>query len=173
MAYTVMMVFGTRPEAIKMAPLARVLRTWPEVDLHICSTGQHREMLEQVLTAFGLRVDQDLKVMTQNQTLNGLARDLLDKLDRAYEQTRPGIVLVHGDTTTGQARPGGLPWPRRTPATARMRRTCSDSSCWGVTVVRRTLKLVIDDSLAVFVARSQKKPASRAGSVHVRASPPS
>ncbi|PVZ42342.1 non-hydrolyzing UDP-N-acetylglucosamine 2-epimerase [Pseudomonas sp. CC120222-01a] len=100
MAYSVMMVFGTRPEAIKMAPLARVLRSWPEVDLHICSTGQHREMLEQVLTAFGLSVDQDLKVMTQNQTLNGLARDLLDKLDQAYEQVKPDIVLVHGDTTT-------------------------------------------------------------------------
>lgn len=100
MAYCVMMVFGTRPEAIKMAPLARVLRTWPEVNLHICSTGQHREMLEQVLTAFGLSVDQDLKVMTQNQTLNGLSRDLLDKLDQAYDQVRPDIVLVHGDTTT-------------------------------------------------------------------------
>jgi UDP-N-acetylglucosamine 2-epimerase (non-hydrolysing) len=95
-----MMVFGTRPEAIKMAPLARVLRTWPQVNLHICSTGQHREMLEQVLTAFGLSVDQDLKVMTQNQTLNGLSRDLLDKLDQAYDQVRPDIVLVHGDTTT-------------------------------------------------------------------------
>ncbi|WP_223255105.1 UDP-N-acetylglucosamine 2-epimerase, partial [Pseudomonas putida] len=89
MANTVMMVFGTRPEAIKMAPLARVLREWPDIDLHICSTGQHREMLEQVLTAFGLSVDQDLKVMTQNQTLNGLARDLLDSIDKAYERVRP------------------------------------------------------------------------------------
>lgn len=100
MPKTVMMVFGTRPEAIKMAPLARELRECPELDLHICSTGQHREMLEQVLTAFGLTVDQDLKVMTQNQTLNGLARDLLDKIDKAYEQVKPDIVLVHGDTTT-------------------------------------------------------------------------
>ncbi|MFJ4345144.1 non-hydrolyzing UDP-N-acetylglucosamine 2-epimerase [Pseudomonas sp. NPDC089401] len=100
MAHTVMMVFGTRPEAIKMAPLARVLREWPAIDLHICSTGQHREMLEQVLTAFGLSVDQDLKVMTENQTLNGLARELLDKLDQACDQVRPDIVLVHGDTTT-------------------------------------------------------------------------
>ncbi|MFB4392142.1 MULTISPECIES: non-hydrolyzing UDP-N-acetylglucosamine 2-epimerase [unclassified Pseudomonas] len=100
MTHTVMMVFGTRPEAIKMAPLARVLREWPGIDLHICSTGQHREMLEQVLTAFGLSVDQDLKVMTQNQTLNGLSRDLLDKLDKAFEQVKPDIVLVHGDTTT-------------------------------------------------------------------------
>lgn len=100
MPHTVMMVFGTRPEAIKMAPLARVLREWPELDLHICSTGQHREMLEQVLTAFGLSVDQDLQVMTKNQTLNGLARDLLDKIDQAYAQVNPDIVLVHGDTTT-------------------------------------------------------------------------
>lgn len=100
MAHTVMMVFGTRPEAIKMAPLSRVLREWTEIDLHICSTGQHREMLEQVLTAFGLSVDQDLKVMTQNQTLNGLSRDLLGSLDNAYEQVQPEIVLVHGDTTT-------------------------------------------------------------------------
>ena len=100
MPHTVMMVFGTRPEAIKMAPLARVLRQWPDVDLHICSTGQHREMLEQVLTAFGLSVDQDLRVMTQSQTLNGLSRDLLDKIDSAYEQVKPDIVLVHGDTTT-------------------------------------------------------------------------
>ncbi|NIF25206.1 UDP-N-acetylglucosamine 2-epimerase (non-hydrolyzing) [Pantoea sp. Tr-811] len=100
MAYCVMMVFGTRPEAIKMAPLARVLRAWPGINLHICSTGQHREMLGQVLTAFGLEVDQDLKVMTQNQTLNGLARDLLNTLDQAYDQIKPDIVLVHGDTTT-------------------------------------------------------------------------
>ncbi|MFK3683982.1 non-hydrolyzing UDP-N-acetylglucosamine 2-epimerase [Pseudomonas sp. NPDC088890] len=100
MPHTVMMVFGTRPEAIKMAPLARVLRQWPELDLHICSTGQHREMLEQVLSAFGLSVDQDLQVMTKNQTLNGLARDLLDKIDQAYAQVNPDIVLVHGDTTT-------------------------------------------------------------------------
>lgn len=100
MPHTIMMVFGTRPEAIKMAPLARVLREWPELDLHICSTGQHREMLEQVLTAFGLSVDQDLQVMTKNQTLNGLARDLLDKIDQAYAHVNPDIVLVHGDTTT-------------------------------------------------------------------------
>lgn len=100
MPHTVMMVFGTRPEAIKMAPLARVLREWPELDLHICSTGQHREMLEQVLSAFGLSVDQDLQVMTKNQTLNGLARDLLDKIDQAYAHVNPDIVLVHGDTTT-------------------------------------------------------------------------
>ncbi|MFK0090199.1 non-hydrolyzing UDP-N-acetylglucosamine 2-epimerase [Pseudomonas sp. NPDC090755] len=100
MAYTVMMVFGTRPEAIKMAPLAQVLRQWPDLDLNICSTGQHREMLQQVLRDFGLSVDEDLHVMTQDQTLNGLSRQLLEQLDATYARIRPDIVLVHGNTTT-------------------------------------------------------------------------
>ncbi|MFJ2547680.1 non-hydrolyzing UDP-N-acetylglucosamine 2-epimerase [Pseudomonas sp. NPDC087612] len=100
MAYTVMMVFGTRPEAIKMAPLAQVLRQWPDIELNICSTGQHREMLQQVLHDFGLSVDEDLKVMTQNQTLNGLSQQLLKQLDDTYARIQPDIVLVHGDTTT-------------------------------------------------------------------------
>ncbi|QVW25811.1 UDP-N-acetylglucosamine 2-epimerase (non-hydrolyzing) [Pseudomonas hormoni] len=100
MSFKVMMVFGTRPEAIKMAPLARVLRQWPGVDLNICSTGQHREMLKQVLDSFELAVDQDLQVMTQGQTLNGLSQQLLIHLDQAYERIKPDIVLVHGDTTT-------------------------------------------------------------------------
>lgn len=100
MAYTVMMVFGTRPEAIKMAPLAQVLRQWPDIELNICSTGQHREMLQQVLRDFGLSVDEDLHVMTQNQTLNGLSQQLLEQLDATYARIQPDIVLVHGDTTT-------------------------------------------------------------------------
>ena len=100
MPYKVMMVFGTRPEAIKMAPLARVLRQWPDIDLNICSTGQHREMLQQVLHDFGLNVDEDLQVMTQNQTLNSLSQQLLGQIDAAYERVKPQIVLVHGDTTT-------------------------------------------------------------------------
>ncbi|VVP53450.1 non-hydrolyzing UDP-N-acetylglucosamine 2-epimerase [Pseudomonas fluorescens] len=100
MSFKVMMVFGTRPEAIKMAPLARVLRQWPGVELNICSTGQHREMLNQVLDSFELKVDQDLQVMTQGQTLNGLSQQLLIHLDQAYERVKPDIVLVHGDTTT-------------------------------------------------------------------------
>ncbi|WP_413705017.1 non-hydrolyzing UDP-N-acetylglucosamine 2-epimerase [Pseudomonas sp. Pseusp16] len=100
MSFKVMMVFGTRPEAIKMAPLARVLRNWPGIDLNICSTGQHREMLKQVLDSFELTVDEDLQVMTQGQTLNGLSEQLLGQLDKAYERVQPDIVLVHGDTTT-------------------------------------------------------------------------
>ncbi|MEE1865207.1 non-hydrolyzing UDP-N-acetylglucosamine 2-epimerase [Pseudomonas auratipiscis] len=100
MAYTVMMVFGTRPEAIKMAPLAQLLRQWPDIDLNICSTGQHREMLQQVLRDFGLSVDEDLHVMTQNQSLNGLSQELLEQLSATYAQIKPDIVLVHGGTTT-------------------------------------------------------------------------
>lgn len=100
MSFNVMMVFGTRPEAIKMAPLARVLRQWPDIKLNICSTGQHREMLTQVLDAFELTVDEDLQVMTQGQTLNGLSQNLLAQLDQAYARVKPDIVLVHGDTTT-------------------------------------------------------------------------
>jgi len=100
MSFKVMMVFGTRPEAIKMAPLARVLRQWPDIQLNICSTGQHREMLTQVLDAFELTVDEDLQVMTQGQTINGLSQNLLGQLDQAYERIKPDIVLVHGDTTT-------------------------------------------------------------------------
>lgn len=96
----VMMVFGTRPEAIKMAPLARLLQNQPDIDLHICSTGQHREMLASVISAFDLHLDEDLDVMTRDQTLNGLSKALLEKLDHSYQQNQPDIVLVHGDTTT-------------------------------------------------------------------------
>lgn len=98
--HSVMMVFGTRPEAIKMAPLAQALRQTANIDLHICVTGQHREMLHQVLQTFGLEVEQDLAVMSQGQTLNGLSQQLLSGLDQAYETFHPDLVLVHGDTTT-------------------------------------------------------------------------
>lgn len=100
MSFKVMMVFGTRPEAIKMAPLARVLKHWPGLQLHLCSTGQHREMLKQVLDSFELQVDKDLEVMTQGQSLNGLSQQLLIHLDSTFARLQPDIVLVHGDTTT-------------------------------------------------------------------------
>lgn len=100
MPFKVVMVFGTRPEAIKMAPLARVLKHWPGLQLHICSTGQHRDMLKQVLDSFELQVDKDLEVMTQGQSLNGLSQQLLIHLDTTFERLQPDIVLVHGDTTT-------------------------------------------------------------------------
>ncbi|CAD5107550.1 non-hydrolyzing UDP-N-acetylglucosamine 2-epimerase [Zestomonas carbonaria] len=100
MPYRVMMVFGTRPEAIKMAPLARTLRGRSEIELYVCVTGQHREMLQQVLDAFELQVDENLQAMTEGQTLNGLSQQLLGRLDQVYAERQPEIVLVHGDTTT-------------------------------------------------------------------------
>ncbi|UVE16722.1 UDP-N-acetylglucosamine 2-epimerase (non-hydrolyzing) [Pseudomonas sp. LS44] len=100
MSYRVMMVFGTRPEAIKMAPLARVLRERAEIELYVCVTGQHREMLQQVLDAFELQVDENLQVMTEGQSLNGLSQQLLGRLDQVYAAQQPQVVLVHGDTTT-------------------------------------------------------------------------
>ena len=83
-----------------MAPLARLLRTTKGIELCICSTGQHREMLQQVLAAFNLEADENLQVMTENQSLSGLSQQLLARLDQVYQRLRPHIVLVHGDTTT-------------------------------------------------------------------------
>ncbi|TBU86556.1 non-hydrolyzing UDP-N-acetylglucosamine 2-epimerase [Phytopseudomonas dryadis] len=100
MPHRVMMVFGTRPEAIKMAPLAHALRQAGDIDLHICVTGQHREMLHQVLHTFELQVEEDLQLMTQGQTLNGLTQQLLVHLDQVYGRVKPDLVLVHGDTTS-------------------------------------------------------------------------
>ncbi|MCC9624090.1 UDP-N-acetylglucosamine 2-epimerase (non-hydrolyzing) [Thalassospira sp. MA62] len=98
--FVVCMVFGTRPEAIKMVPLAVKLRQNHNIHLHICSTGQHREMLTQVLDAFDLEVDEDLDVMTRGQSLNGLSQVMLGRLDASLTRVNPDIVLVHGDTTT-------------------------------------------------------------------------
>ncbi|MDX5364722.1 MAG: UDP-N-acetylglucosamine 2-epimerase (non-hydrolyzing) [Pseudazoarcus pumilus] len=96
----VMLVFGTRPEAIKMCPLVDAFARHPEISLRVCVTGQHREMLDQVLDAFGIVPDEDLAVMQPGQTINQLSGHLIAGLDAAYERHRPDIVLVHGDTTT-------------------------------------------------------------------------
>ena len=96
----VLSVFGTRPEAIKMGPLVRALHAAPGIDSLVCITGQHRAMLDQVLSLFAIRPDHDLDVMVANQTLNGLCSRLFDKLDALYAQVQPDRVLVHGDTST-------------------------------------------------------------------------
>lgn len=100
MAYLVLFVFGTRPEAIKMAPLIRRMAGNPAVEIKVCVTGQHREMLEQALRSFGLGIDENLSTMRQGQSLNGLSWHLLDALDWAYQQYQPDMVVVHGDTTS-------------------------------------------------------------------------
>lgn len=97
----ILSVFGTRPEAVKMAPVIKALAKEPEVDSIICVTGQHREMLNQVLELFEIKPDHDLAVMRPNQTLNGLTTRVIETLDPILAEVSPDVVLVHGDTTTG------------------------------------------------------------------------
>ncbi len=99
----ILTIFGTRPEAIKMAPLVQALEREPSVTSLVCVTGQHREMLDQVLDVFQIRPDFDLALMSRNQGLNRLAGGALAALDPVLEEARPDRVLVHGDTTTAMA----------------------------------------------------------------------
>ena len=97
----VMTIFGTRPEAIKMAPVVLRLQADPSAfDVRVTVTAQHREMLDQVLRHFGLRPDHDLDVMTARQSLTTLTARILEGLERVLTEDRPDIVLVHGDATT-------------------------------------------------------------------------
>ena len=96
----VMTVFGTRPEAIKMAPLALELAKRPEFEAVCCVTAQHREMLDSVLDIFGLRPDYDLNVMEPQQTLSTITSKCLNGMDGVLEAAKPDLVLVHGDTST-------------------------------------------------------------------------
>lgn len=99
----VVTVFGTRPEAIKMFPVVHTLRKMPRIDVRICVTAQHREMLDQVLDIARLTPDIDLDVMTPNQTLDALLARLVKGLGEAFDRERPDRVLVHGDTLTTMA----------------------------------------------------------------------
>lgn len=99
----VLSIFGTRPEAIKMAPLVTALEREPEIQSVVCVTGQHREMLDQVLALFDLRAQHDLDIMVPNQTLNGLYARLISRVDGVLEAEQPDCVLVHGDTSTASA----------------------------------------------------------------------
>ena len=96
----VMLVFGTRPEAIKMCPLVNELKTRREIRTLVCVTGQHRQMLDQVLEAFSVVPDYDLSIMKQNQTLFDVTTSILEKIKAVLEKEQPDVVLVHGDTTT-------------------------------------------------------------------------
>jgi UDP-N-acetylglucosamine 2-epimerase (non-hydrolysing) len=97
----IMIVFGTRPEAIKMAPLVHALKSDPEhFKLNICITSQHREMLDQVLNTFNINPDIDLNLMKKNQNLSDLTSLILNKMKKVFVKYRPDLVLVHGDTTT-------------------------------------------------------------------------
>jgi len=97
----IMLVFGTRPEAIKMAPLVHVLKAKPDhFELKVCVTSQHREMLDQVLKIFNIKPDIDLNLMRKDQNLLNLTSLILDEMGKVLKEYKPEIVLVHGDTTT-------------------------------------------------------------------------
>ena len=96
----VFLVFGTRPEAIKMAPLAKQLAADARFNVKVVVTGQHREMLDQVLQTFGIIPDYDLNIMSQGQTLYDVTNRALMGLKDVLEEAKPDVVLVHGDTTT-------------------------------------------------------------------------
>lgn len=99
----VLLVFGTRPEAIKMAPVYMELSKHKEIEPIVCVTAQHREMLDQVLTLFKIKPDYDLDIMVHNQNLWTLTSNVLLKMKEVFEDCKPHIVLVHGDTTTTMA----------------------------------------------------------------------
>lgn len=95
-----MLVFGTRPEAIKMCPLVNELKSRKEFNTVVCVTGQHREMLRQVLDTFDVKPDFDLAIMKQGQTLFDITNGILSKINDVLAEVKPDVVLVHGDTTT-------------------------------------------------------------------------
>ena len=101
---TVMLVFGTRPEAIKMCPLVKEFQKYPnDFETIVCVTGQHREMLDQVLTIFDVKPDYDLNIMKQGQDLYAVTARVLTGMRDVFKECKPDVVLVHGDTTTSTA----------------------------------------------------------------------
>lgn len=99
----IFVVFGTRPEAIKMCPLVLELKKRTEIQCVVCLTGQHREMLEQVMDAFHVEADYNLDIMRQRQSLTTITTSILEKMEPLLMEEKPDLVLVHGDTTTSYA----------------------------------------------------------------------
>lgn len=96
----IMLVFGTRPEAIKMCPLVNELKTRKDIKTVVCVTGQHRQMLDQVLETFNVEPDYDLSIMKEKQTLFDITSNILISIKAVLEKEKPDVVLVHGDTST-------------------------------------------------------------------------
>ena len=96
----IMLVFGTRPEAIKMAPIIKLLREEVTIELKVCVTGQHKEMLYQVLDMFEIVPDYDLNIMKNRQSISETCSNILNKVTLVLEKFQPDMVLVHGDTMT-------------------------------------------------------------------------
>lgn len=103
MTQRILLVFGTRPEAIKMLPVAKALAEDPEFDVKICVTAQHRQMLDQVLDLFEITPDYDLNVMKEAQGLEQITSAVLSGLTGVLAEAKPDRILVHGDTTTTMA----------------------------------------------------------------------
>lgn len=99
----IMLVFGTRPEAIKMAPVVKALQDDPNFEVCVCVTGQHREMLNQVLKVFGIEPDYNLRIMKSGQSLFDIAAGIITQMQEVVAQEKPDVILVHGDTTTTMA----------------------------------------------------------------------
>ncbi len=99
----IMSVFGTRPEAIKMAPLVKELEKRSNIKSIVCLTAQHRDMLDQVIEIFKIKPDYDLNIMKPNQTLSGITTEVITGIDGIVKKEKPDVVLVHGDTTTAMA----------------------------------------------------------------------
>lgn len=97
---TVLLVFGTRPEAIKMCPLVNELKSRKNINTVVCVTGQHRQMLDQVLNAFNVVPDYDLSIMKDKQTLFDITTNILNNIGQVLDEVKPDVVLVHGDTST-------------------------------------------------------------------------
>ena len=96
----VMVVFGTRPEAIKMCPVVKALKKSASLQTVVCVTGQHREMLDSVMQAFSLQAQYDLNIMERQQTLSTITTKTILGMDRVIDQAKPDLILVHGDTST-------------------------------------------------------------------------
>ncbi|MCV3422590.1 UDP-N-acetylglucosamine 2-epimerase (non-hydrolyzing) [Campylobacter lari] len=99
----VLVVFGTRPEAIKMAPLVKIMENRSDIDFKICVTAQHRQMLDQILDVFDIKPDYDLNIMSENQDLYDITFKILCGMKNVLNDFKPDVVLVHGDTTTASA----------------------------------------------------------------------
>lgn len=99
----VMSVFGTRPEAIKMCPLIKQMQQYDQIESVVCLTGQHKEMLQQVIDIFKIEVDYNLHIMKPSQTLTSITTDILTLMQPVLEKEKPDMILVHGDTTTSFA----------------------------------------------------------------------
>lgn len=145
----VLSIFGTRPEAIKMAPLIKALAAEPGIDSQICITGQHQSMLQQVLDMFDLKAQYTLDVMTPGQTLNTLTAALYAAIDPVLEQARPDKVLVHGDTTSAMVAAMSA-FHRRIPVghVEAGLRTGDIHQPWPEEMNRRTIDLISDHLFA-------------------------